>query len=103
MSRSKPDDPATAITPSESSFEDAMAEVEAIVEQIESGEIGLEASLAKYERGAVLVKRCRDLLAQAEQRIETLDRQMSADSETGAAERAKPAPKAGSDADKAAD
>ena len=62
------------------SFEDAITEVERIVEQIESGEIGLEASLARYERGASLVKHCRELLARAEQRIEELDRQMSQDS-----------------------
>lgn len=58
------------------SFEEAMAEVEAIVEQIESGEIGLEDSLVRYERGAALVRHCRQLLSSAEQRIEELDRQM---------------------------
>ncbi len=53
-------------------FEEALAKLEAIAEQIESGEIGLEASIDKYEEGMGLVARCRDILSQAEQRIQKL-------------------------------
>ena len=104
MTRSKtirPADPESARNPSDSTFEDAMAEVERLVEQIESGDIGLEASLAKYERGAALVKHCRDLLARAEQRITDLDRQMEADGD--AASHTKAGRLAESDADADAD
>ena len=54
------------------SFEDAMGELEQLVEQIESGEIGLEEALKRYERGIALIKRCRTVLDSAEQRIAEL-------------------------------
>ncbi|MEL6328796.1 MAG: exodeoxyribonuclease VII small subunit [Planctomycetota bacterium] len=56
-------------------FEAAFENLEAIVERIESGEIGLEASIAEYEKGVALVKRCRAILEKAEQKIETLERE----------------------------
>jgi len=58
--------------PSELSYEEAIGELEAITDRIESGEIGLEASVAAYARGVTLLKRCRELLAHAEQRIDEL-------------------------------
>ena len=57
-------------------FEDALAQVEEIIERIEAGEVGLEQAIAEYERGMKLVARCRGVLAQAEQRVEELTRQM---------------------------
>lgn len=54
-------------------YEDLIEQLEQIVEDIESGEIGLEESLAAYERGAKLIAKARAILARAEQRIETLD------------------------------
>ena len=53
-------------------FEDAIGQVEAIVEQIESGEVGLEQSLAKYEQGMKLLGDCRGILDKAEKRIAQL-------------------------------
>ena len=53
-------------------FEEAVAQLEQIVAAIESGQIGLEESLAKYEQGMELVKRCRGILDKAEKRIEQL-------------------------------
>ena len=53
-------------------FEQAVERVEAIIERIEAGEIGLEDSIAQYERGVGLINRCRAILEQAEQRIEEL-------------------------------
>tara|TARA_Y100001933_G_scaffold94577_1_gene95528 strand:- start:893 stop:1153 length:261 start_codon:yes stop_codon:yes gene_type:complete len=54
-------------------YEDAVSELEAIVEEIESGDIGLEQSIRRYERGAALLRHCRAILDQAEQRITELD------------------------------
>ena len=54
------------------SFEESVAQLEQIVAAIESGQIGLEQSLAKYEQGMELVKRCRAILDSAEKRIEQL-------------------------------
>jgi exodeoxyribonuclease VII small subunit len=51
-------------------FEQALVEIEAIVRDLEEGRIGLEASLARYEQGVGLLRRCYELLAQAERRIE---------------------------------
>lgn len=53
-------------------FEDAMDRLETLIEQIESGEVGLEDAIAKYEQGTALVKRCRTVLDRAEQRITEL-------------------------------
>ncbi len=53
-------------------FEESVAQLEQIVAAIESGQIGLEESLAKYEQGMDLVKRCRAILTSAEKRIEQL-------------------------------
>ena len=53
-------------------FEESVAQLEQIVAAIESGQIGLEDSLTKYEQGMELVKRCRGILDRAEKRIEQL-------------------------------
>jgi exodeoxyribonuclease VII small subunit len=49
-----------------------MTQLEAIVERVESGQIGLEQALAEYERGVALVKRCREVLQRAELKVEEL-------------------------------
>jgi len=61
--------------------------VEGIIERIESGQIGLERSLAEYERGVALIKRCRQVLDRAEQRVEELTAQMQADATKGSSGR----------------
>ena len=53
-------------------FEDSLEALEHIIGQIENGDIGLEASLEAYKRGESLIKRCRGLLFDAEQRIESM-------------------------------
>jgi len=53
-------------------FEEALGKLEEIVEQIESGEIGLEASIARYEEGIKLIKQCRTILDAAEKKIQLL-------------------------------
>ena len=51
------------------SYEDAVSELEEIIERIEQGEIGLEESLEAYKRGAALIQRCRSLIEVAEQQV----------------------------------
>ena len=56
-------------------FERAIEELESIVRRLEEGKVPLEESIAIYERGEALKRRCEDLLRQAEARVEkiTLD------------------------------
>ncbi len=65
--------------PAESDFEHSMTELERIVEELESGALPLDASLAHYERGMALAKRLTASLDQAEKRIEKLVEAESAD------------------------
>jgi exodeoxyribonuclease VII small subunit len=57
------------------SFERAIEELESIVKRLEDGRVPLEESVAIYERGEALKRRCEDLLRQAEARVQkiTLD------------------------------
>ncbi|MCL4220719.1 MAG: exodeoxyribonuclease VII small subunit [Phycisphaerales bacterium] len=59
--------------PESLSYEQAVEELEAIVERIESGEASLEESMKLYERGTKLLRRCRGVLDQAEQKLSELD------------------------------
>ncbi|HZN35199.1 MAG TPA: exodeoxyribonuclease VII small subunit [Pirellulaceae bacterium] len=56
------------------SFEFSLAELEAIVRDLEDGKLGLAEALARYEEGIKHLKHCYALLAQAEQKIELLTR-----------------------------
>jgi exodeoxyribonuclease VII small subunit len=53
-------------------FEEAMQRLDAIVEAMESGQIGVEESIAKYEEAMSLAAHCRQILDQAEQRIQKI-------------------------------
>ncbi|MCL7464202.1 exodeoxyribonuclease VII small subunit [Phaeovulum sp. NW3] len=53
-------------------FEDAMKELEAVVGQLERGEVPLDRSIALYERGAALKAHCARLLRDAEERVEKI-------------------------------
>jgi exodeoxyribonuclease VII small subunit len=55
------------------SYEAAMEELEKLTGQIESGQLPLEQLLAGYERGAELLKFCRDKLQAVEDQIKVLD------------------------------
>jgi len=55
-------------------FEDALAELEQIVADIEAGKIGLEESLLRYERGTYLIQHCRGVLSAAEKQVELLSK-----------------------------
>jgi exodeoxyribonuclease VII small subunit len=53
-------------------YEAALAELEQIVQQMEDGQLPLEAALDLFERGMMLARHCRDRLLAAEQRIEII-------------------------------
>jgi exodeoxyribonuclease VII small subunit len=64
------------------SYEEAMAELETIVDALEEGNQKLEESMALFERGQALMKRCAELLEAAELKV----RQLSGDELTSFAE-----------------
>ena len=56
------------------SFEQAMGELEKIVQAVESGQVPLAEALAQYEKGIELVSHCQKILSQAEQKIAKLSK-----------------------------
>ncbi len=53
-------------------FENSLAELQQIVAKLEDGSVGLDASLAEFERGVKLLRTCYQILEHAEQKIEML-------------------------------
>lgn len=53
-------------------FEQALAELEAVVERLEHGDLPLEDALKQFERGIELARGCQTSLKAAEQRVEIL-------------------------------
>jgi len=53
-------------------FEKSLQQLEKIVSHMESGELGLEESLAQFEKGIKLARSCQDTLTDAELRVEQL-------------------------------
>lgn len=53
-------------------FEEAMTELETLLQWVEKGEGSLEQSIAAYERGMALADHCGTCLAKAEQRVEKI-------------------------------
>ncbi len=60
-------------TNSPENFENAIAQLEKIVKEMEQDEITLEAALNKYQDGATLVKYCQDKLSEVEQQLKIFD------------------------------
>lgn len=60
--------------PAEPTFEEAVAQLEALVEQMESDQLPLADLLVRYEEGIKLVKVCSEKLTAAEKRIEIITR-----------------------------
>lgn len=56
------------------SFEAALAELEALVARMESGELPLAESLAAYKRGAELLAHCQAALKDAQQQVQVLEK-----------------------------
>lgn len=63
MSRKKPEN---------LSFEEALSELETLVDHLEQGEISLEDSLKSFERGVALTRSCQQALTEAEQKVSIL-------------------------------
>jgi exodeoxyribonuclease VII small subunit len=61
-------------TPNTAGFEECLSRLEAIVQALEEGHIPLIEALARYEEGIKLLKHCYASLAEAERRIELLNR-----------------------------
>lgn len=53
-------------------FEQSLADLEELVEQMESGELSLEESLKSFEQGIKYVNGCQQALAKAEQKVQVL-------------------------------
>jgi exodeoxyribonuclease VII small subunit len=70
MAREKKADPPPS--QHEADFEQSMTDLERIVDELESGALPLDASLAHYEKGMSIAKRLTQTLDQAEKRIEKL-------------------------------
>jgi exodeoxyribonuclease VII small subunit len=64
--------PAKSALPDDLSFGAALAELEQIVKALEGGQLELEDSLARYERGVSLLRACRAKLGDAQQRVTML-------------------------------
>lgn len=60
--------------PKTKTFEQALAELEKIVNDVEEGKIPLEQSIDKYAQGMKLIQHCRGILQAAEKRIETINK-----------------------------
>ncbi|MCG8447102.1 MAG: exodeoxyribonuclease VII small subunit [Hyphomicrobiales bacterium] len=62
----------TLPNPETLTFEQALSELETIVQKLERGDVPLEESITIYERGDALKKRCDALLKQAEAKVEKI-------------------------------
>ena len=60
-------------SPKTPTFEAALAELEQVVADMESGKLPLEESLAAYQRGSELLKQCRSRLDDAQQQVRILE------------------------------
>lgn len=71
---------AVEVAVAQMSFEQALAELESIVQKLERGQLDLESSIQAYERGTALRQHCADKLRQVQLRVEklTLDREGNA-------------------------
>ncbi|QLI82364.1 exodeoxyribonuclease VII small subunit [Chitinibacter fontanus] len=67
------------------SYEAGVAELDALIAQMEAGQMPLEASLAAYQRGTELLRFCESKLAAAEQQVKILEAgELKPMSDTGA-------------------
>jgi exodeoxyribonuclease VII small subunit len=59
--------------PKTPAFEEALKELESLVEILEQGDLPLEDSLKSFERGVALTRICQDALKAAEQKVQILN------------------------------
>ncbi len=60
------------MTKQKMTFEKAMGRLDEIVQSIEQGKVGLEASIKQFEEGMSLIRQCRGVLSEAELKIQQL-------------------------------
>lgn len=79
MAASEDISPASALPPAAApavvaapDFEQALAELERLVERLESGDLPLEEALQTFERGVALTRQCQTALKTAQQKVEIL-------------------------------
>jgi exodeoxyribonuclease VII small subunit len=82
-------------------FEQAIDQLEQLIEKIESGEVGLEEALKHYEQGTELIKRCRSILDAAEKRVAELTEKDTGELQIDSPDDAEPAQPDEGDADQA--
>ena len=61
-----------AASPNEADFEQALAELEQLVERLERGDLPLDEALKTFERGVQLSRQCQSALKSAQQKVEIL-------------------------------
>ncbi|NBC22902.1 MAG: exodeoxyribonuclease VII small subunit [Gammaproteobacteria bacterium] len=64
-------------------LEQALGELESLVEEMESGDLPLEEAMKKFERGITLTRECQTALRDAEQKVEVLMKKAGGSEETG--------------------
>ena len=62
------------VNPPDKKFEDALRDLEGIVEKLETGDLSLEEALGAFEEGVTLVRYLGDKLTEVEKRVEVLTR-----------------------------
>lgn len=72
MAKKTADTPQDGAADSEIDFESALAELESLVTQMESGDLSLDQSLKAFERGVSLTRQCQTALKNAELKVQTL-------------------------------
>ncbi len=79
-----PESGSTEGEPSPARFDEALGELENLVETLEQGDLSLDESLAHFERGVGLARECRASLQSAEQKVQILlDRDADDAAQTG--------------------
>jgi len=73
------------VAPEELPFDAALAELETIVTSLEGGQLDLEESMARYERGVALLKALQTRLSDAQQKVTMLIGELEAESPVGEA------------------
>ena len=58
--------------PEDMTFEESLAELNKLVEQLENGGLDLDKNIEIYEKAVVLRNRCRQILEQSERRVQAL-------------------------------
>jgi exodeoxyribonuclease VII small subunit len=67
----KPEVPETPVI-SPSNFEQSLAQLEALVEKLETGDLPLDAALTSFEQGVHLTRECQGALSAAQQKVQVL-------------------------------